>query len=517
MSLLRRIFLCVFVVLFFLVPSALAQNDMYYDFADNSLGLYLPSTWTVLTNENLSEQSDVLHKMGVDSQSLIESFALYSISAQVTTPSGSQFLLKVFPAPSQWSFADFLQEKQQAESLFETWVMQHYHNFQGGNWIDDHFFLLQHQAATSDFTTYVYATFLGHNIIIWEIPVFDRIFSQEEESEVLLALHGLVYLGEQKTEEETPASAPIPTLPPASIEGSDIPLADIKITRDNTPIFVDDLPSIWGSTILPVSGTSEPLAEMRYYIDNVGHQRFTADEQGVFHFDFTGLQEGKNTISIQSIGKNGYGNVLFTIQVQREHTPLILTPSAKEIDSNVYTLSGVTLPNATVTAKSRQKTVEGIAQEDGTFFLEVSLPRLGENSVSVTSLATGYRKQTQEITLHRIEGAVEALESFHKEIANIPYEDLISSPQSFEGEKIKLAGTLLRFTSYQGQPSFVFEEKESSNHYHIQCDSLIPFTLGDEFEVYATLTGDYLPAHIAENSSQLPTATLFTTVFPQMD
>ncbi len=482
-------------------------EDSFYPFFDEELGIYLPSGWRAVTKNNMAEQGSFINKLGTTVKELEEGFNQQDILAIALSTKGTQFVLKSFIAPENWSFSAFTKGDQKQEEAFEEWVSAQYSQGNSGNWLGDDVFVLQVADEVMPLVTHIYATYLGNRIFIWEVPVFDRSFTDEEEQEVLLALEGLTYLGHKEAESAKNTPAPLATLSPAASGPSPKP-AQVKVTRDNTPIDLDYIPSLWESTLLPISGTTEPLAELRYYIGSVGHQRFTADEKGQFSVEVSGLSDGKNTVSLQSVGKNGYGNVSFTLTVDRIPTPLVITPLQGEIAAKTYIITGTTLPGATLQAQGKQKSHETIADEKGHFSIEVALPRMGDNSFTLSSIAQGYRKHNQDVTLHRVEGEEEAIEAFLEKAITPDYEKALENPEINKDKAFDLTGTILRISSYKGQPAFIFKEEEQGQEYYVFADHLIDLLPGNFIRLLATFTGETIdhPLHPAQ---LLPCAALF--------
>lgn len=505
----RSILTCLLAVCLLLPGTLVLGEESYYPFWEDSLGLYLPSTWAVLTRQNLSQNEEMIKTLALSHEELTTSFAQQHILAYVVSPGGTQLLLKAFPAPTSWSYALFTQGDQEQEELFEQWLKEQYFSNVSGNWIDDHIFLLQIEDAAAPLVTHVYATLIENNIFLWEVPVFDRAFTLEEENDVLDAFKGLLYLGQSA---QSPAvdegDQAVATLAPPQPLPSPDP-AQVNAARENTPLTFDYVPSTWHTTVLSLSGTTHANAELRYYINNVGYQRFHADEEGRFSVEISsGLAEGKNTISFQTAGENGYGNYSFTVNIQRASTPLTLSPLPAEIPSPNYLVTGSSLPGAVIQVDNKQKTYETTALEDGTFSVEVYMPRMGDNALTLTASGGGYKKHNEGLTLHRITGPQEAKEAFMEKVSTIDYTKLMDNPTAFTNKNLSLNGTITRLYDTKDGRGFIFKQEETGNLYFVLADSLIGLLPGNAAQVLVTLTGNTI--NLTPPAGPLiPCATLF--------
>lgn len=513
----RRNVFALFLIVCLILPTAVVLGEEnYYPFPKEGLGIYLPDSWKVITKSNMASQASLIEELNTTASELESGFNQQNILAFAFSDQGTQFILKSFSAPESWSFLSFQKGEQKQDELFEQWLNEKYGLFQEGNWIGESVLVLQVADPSAPLVTHVYATFLGENIFLWEVPVFDRAFSSKEEDEVLLALEGLLYLGENKVDtiaEHTPV--PAATLPPA-VAGTSPDPAQIKVTRNNTPLTVDYIPSIWESSSYLVNGTTEPLAEMRYYIEGTGYQRFTADDKGNFSVEISSLADGKSTISLQTIGKNGYGNISFTVTVQRVITPLAVTTIQAQIPYSNYTITGATLPNALVEVQGKQKTYNAYADDNGNFTVEVYMPRMGDNAFTLSSMGSGYKKHSQDIMLHRIEGEEEAVESFRDKVITPNYEKAIEKPDSYKDKNFELTGTIEQLYSNKDGLGFVLKEEGTENVFYIATDSLVHLLPQTQVTLLATLTGEILDHSPVEGVTvPVPCATLFRTLPPQ--
>ena len=355
--------------------------------------------------------------------------------------------------------------------------------------------------------TIVYATVRYNQLFTITAEIIGREPTQADEDALGETASALLFLGEQAASQATQEPLPQATLPPAP-EGTPAP-AQVKVQRDETPLTLDYAPSVTHLDSFTLSGQTEPNTPMRYYINGIGYDRFSADADGRYTIEIRSLPKtGKNLIAIYAIGDKGYGVVGFSISFEQMKVPMAVTRLTQGIEGAQALITGTALKGSAVQVLYRNKAYDAQMAEDGSFTCLVDLPKLGENLFTVRATQEGYLRCDEKLTVIRLPSDVDKQESFIKSVKNIAYEKLIAKPESYANAPVQYVGQILFLSGQNGQPLAVIDTKNGQSPVAILCQDINGMELNQEVNVLCTLTGALREVSLPSGLSLIPEARL---------
>ena len=295
----------------------------------------------------------------------------------------------------------------------------------------------------------------------------------EEALDALACLAGtMVFVGN-----EAEAACKAPVLPESDFVP---PPAEVRITQTEVPMVLLDAPAEWNSLSLIVHGTTLPDTPLRYYVNGDGKDRFRSDENGNFTCEISFPKDGDYTVSIQAIRDNDRGAASFRVSAAREKLPAVLETDEAVGWENIVTVRGITLSGATVTLLStsgREKNIKvGV---DGTFTLNIDLPKKGSASYTVKCQAKGYAVCNLPLSVVRIETPSEQFEK--------KWQDAEKNGQ------LALSGVIERYVSLPEETGVVLSC--GGKEYLLLPESVAPYHIGNRVRAVCELirADDTLP------------------------
>jgi hypothetical protein len=284
--------------------------------------------------------------------------------------------------------------------------------------------------------------------------------------------------------------------------------AEIRVNRDATPITLDFAPATAEVPWLTLTGVTTPNVPMRYYVNSVGYERFTADKDGRFSIYVRELpKKGKNVIKIQARSDKGYGDISFTVMLSQTPVPLAVTPVQDAVAGSGLTITGSTLPGAQVQVLGKGRTYEAIVEADGGFSCDVSLSRLGENELTVQASLAGRLHGEAKVSIVRVSSQEDDQAEFLKKAKDVSYEKLIQKPASYKDKPVKYQGKVLSLVNLDGQP-FAVISAGGENPVAVLCDDLYDLEVGREATLLCTLTGALREVELPAGRTPVPEAKL---------
>ena len=478
----------VWLLLVMLAAAALAPayaQETAYSMNAQGVRLYAMEDWQVLTRDNLDQREDLLDSLGTSSQVVAASFRARNVLLQVVSPKGFQAELTVeesfFKEKSVWELDD--KERQalmkRAEQLYPAGGVQWSQRLPGcleAVESKDAQGVSVHEAA--------YLTLYYGSLYVFKTQSFFGELSPEQQEFLAQAASRLMFLGARQ---EEPPAVQAPQLPEA--EPFEQGIAQVNVTRDNTPITLTDPPARVASASFSISGTTQPDTDMRYYINGTGYSRFTSEHDGSFSVLIDKLpKKGKNTVMIQAIGSSGYGSVTFQVYLEQAKTPVAVSPIQMETDQSAFEIQGITLPGAQaelVTSRGRTPlTVDG----DGRFTASVAMSKPGDYAFTLRALAPGYLRGEAVAAFHRTANRDDGIASLNKKAKKVSYQKVMGNPEKYLDTVIRLKGSIQSVSSEQGKLSCVFLT-EHGDLYFMTADNLLGVDQGLEGEALLTLDG----------------------------
>ena len=504
----------IFLVLVFLclcsLPSALGE-EVSYSFQDDGVRLYLPETWRVITLSNLDSQEEFLLQMGTTAEALKSSFLASGTLMEAYTDQGSQWQLRRQALPEGISAQNvFAMPAKEKEAFLLT--MARAGGFGHGTWSEDApaFAVFSGDDAVQALSvhTIAYATVYYGQVYMITTEIIGRDVTQKDQDLIKQVSSSLLFLGAKSTPVPTSKSQLLRATLSPEITPTPAP-AEVRVQRDDAVITLDDVPSTSDVSFLTIHGVTEPYSDLRYYVNTVGYERFTADAEGRFTIFVRSLPEkGKNTVMVQAKGEKGYGAVSFTVYLDQARTPLALTPAKEAVVGKEYEVSGSTLPGAKVTVIVSKKTYNAQVDQNGGFSCLVPLPKIGQNTISVESVLEGYRRGTESLIVERSPSASDEADAFLKKVKRVSYEKLLKQTAGYQDVKIQWQGTILSLSNTDGQPLMAVSDMKTQNTIIVKCSDLLSYEIGQEVQLLCTLDGSIRNMDVNGQLLSLPCAEL---------
>ncbi len=491
------------------VSTALGETASY-SFPEEGLRLYLPGDWQVLTLANLKDHDQEIKMLGTTSEALAASFQDNGTLLEAFPAEGGQIRVQIKALPDQFNAQDaYSMTAEQKEDFLLK--MARSGGLLSGAWNEElpEFAVFRGNASMQSLSvqTIAYATVRYGKVYAVSADIIGREPTQADEAALNAAAASILFLGAQ----HTPAPSVTPALKATlNIQPTPTPApAEVKVQRDETALTLDYVPSVSKTAKLTVTGVTDPNTPLRYYVNGQGYERFTSDSEGRFTCLIRELtKNGKNLVTIHAIGEKGYGVVAFTVMLEQEKAPLIVTPITQGVADNRTVITGAVLPGSTVQVLYRTKTYDAVVSEDGSFTCEVGLDRLGENTFTIRASLTGYLKGEDKLTVVRIKSDLDEQDAFQKKLRSIGYDKLTAKPASYKDAQVKYEGQILTLSGQGGQPLAVISTEGSANPVAVLCEDLSGLELNQNAVVLCTLTGVLREVTLAGGKVSIPEARL---------
>lgn len=359
------------------------------------------------------------------------------------------------------------------------------------SWVDSMpgFALLTKQQSQQEtlpvFHTLTLCALYLNQVYAFQTDVVGRSLTEEDNHLLLSIAKRAVLLGasSQPTLEGDAVQGPLtlPVLPPLTEEQ-----AAFTYKTGAIPLEIGPLPAVVGSTSLPIQGTTGPGVSLKYAINGVTSSRIKADDAGAFSVTMMNLDPEKpNEVTITAYSGEEISTASCILTVNWQHTPMTLSQTSGSTTEDIFPLEGITLPGSKVQLIRRTSTTPVQVQEDGNFSLQVALKKEGDNTFTIRSLATGYKRSDLEVTITRVGNA----ESGNNKAAKpIDYAKLAKKPSQYEGKSVQYQGQVTALASINGQPMFLLTVAEGQSLVCV-CKDLLAIQLGQELTLAGTLSG----------------------------
>lgn len=274
---------------------------------------------------------------------------------------------------------------------------------------------------------------------------------------------------------------------PAAMAG---PLAEITVLNDELPLSLDPICADYPSTNMVLSGTTQKGTPMRYYIDDNPSSRFYSSEDGSFRVTSPSLVNGKdNVIRLLVLDDNKRGEVTFTLHVDRKPVPVNLSLQMGCVEGEELLVKGKTLAGAKVSLTKRAGKTAVTQEKDGSFTVDVKLPNLGENKLSLTISYKGYQDNIVPLSYVRLPESQEDWDKLLGSLPKIDYAQLSQSPTDFAGDMLLIEGTI-KSLRYDKGKAYCVIQSAGGESYAAHVENLYSLNEGDEKRMLALASGE---------------------------
>lgn len=462
-----------------------------YNFPDKGVRFYLPASWQVLTPSNLEEKKAEIQNMGTTAQALSADFQESGTLLEAFPPEGGQVRVQCLAKPEGIGAAEAYAMTLEQKDAFLL-QMARDGGFAHGTWSETvpEFAVFRGSAAlqTLSVQTIVYATLRYGQLYTITAEIIGREPAPADEAALSEVASSLLFLGAQAAPPKTAQAPAQATLEPAPAN-TPAP-AEIKVQRDDTRLTLDYAPSATRLSSFTLTGQTEPNTPMRYYVNNIGYERFSSDADGRYTVVIRDLPKaGKNLIAIHAIGDKGYGVLTFSVWLDQAKVPMAVTQLPQGVQGDQALLTGAVLPGASVQVLYRSKAYAAKVAEDGSFSCLVELPKLGENLFTIRAALDGYLRNDQKLTVVRLSSDVDKQEAFAKTVKRVTYEKLVSNPKAYADAHVRLEGQILSLSGQNGQPLAVLATENGQNPVAVLFTDLNGIELNQQTAMLCTLTG----------------------------
>ncbi len=432
-------------------------------------------------------QPELLDWFGLNEQSFHQDGLLMATVQE----SGQQWTLSEQAAPTGYEAADYwsLQEDERVALLDELCVLYEAE----GDWAaqPQGYALLSrsvkaHAAAgipAMQMSDLIAVTLHQGRLLALKAEVIGRDITGTDEQALLDSAERLLFLHPCHAEESAALSLP-----------QTDEVAPIEVINDELALSIDPVAKAFPSTTLILSGITEKSTPMRYYVNGKSSSRFYSKEDGSFRVTVPSLQNGESNKIDVVVYEDNKGpkraEASFTIDVERQQPPVVFARHDSATTEGKITVQGLTLAGAKVALGQRTKGTKLTADKaTGAFTLDMALPNLGENSVTLTVTANGYSKGAVVFSVFRLPENSGDLRSLLDTTGSLPYEQLIASPQEYSGALTVAAGEVSLLANRNGKPCFLLSDG-AGRDYAVETDDLTPLHLGEQLSALLSPCGD---------------------------
>ncbi len=410
----------------------------------------------------------------------------------VLSQDGTQVSLRVTARPStvfpENVFALTPAQKEQFLTL-----LAREHGYFAASWLENlpGFALLTTQGASPEaaagLQTLSLSTLYLGKIYAFQTDVMGRSLTQADTDLLLAVARRTILLGGVPQDPAAATEAAPLTLPEQPMLTTET--APVAYQLGSIPLTLSPLPALVGTTTMELSGTTAPGMGLKYSVNGSLSSRFKADVNGAFSVTMKNLDPEKpnEILVIASKGKET-STAQCQVRVDWQTTPLVVSPTAGLVRDNHFALRGLTLPGAKVQLLRGRSASPVPLQSDGSFSLDVSLPKVGENAITVRSLAPGYRRVDIPLRITRAVSAQEEVAALQRSAKVFSYEKMLQRPSAYEGRVVQYQGTVSGLANQSGQPLFLLTVGENQTVACFIAD-LLPVQLGQSLTLLGTLQG----------------------------
>lgn len=394
----KRFFLLLFLCLLCFHTTAISEKIIL---ENDAIRFYTPEGWSVVTSENVLANEAFAQTVGTTPQVLKATLDAHNALLFVIDTDGHMLTLK--RTPNNTTYDNVLQvtpDKREAfldkQSQTAVW-----HDELSAYWVKK----TKKEVQGITVHTIAFETLRDGDVYSIENESFDSEPTQEIEQTLSKAAKALLFTGiNGQTMGETSLTLPDVAKPVGE--------AEVIISRDDVPLTIDNAPAqvVEGKFLL--TGKTAPNADLRYYVDNKGIERFEADNQGAFEIEIKKLQTGDNTVRIDAMVDKRYGSATFHVILDADPVPMTLKAYEDTCDQDTYEISGITLPNTQLKLKLQSSTKKIIVNKEGFFSTTVKMTKEKDYTYTLEAVLAGYRKNTVSVLVHRVADKNSQLKAF---------------------------------------------------------------------------------------------------------
>ncbi len=461
---LRKTSAAIIILIMLSLACVAAQGEtMYLD--DQGIRFYVPEGWQTITEKNVLESEALATQIGTSAQVMKAQFDAHSILLYAMDENENAFVLRLLESPLQTYSGDVYGFSKGNREEFLQALLAATPNAQG-DWDESlsSFICLNWQKDIQGVTvhTLAYQTLMYGKIISFECDSFGQAPTQACAESLKKGAEAILFLGAKASPMQDQASVSNLVLPETTQhEGT----AELVVSRDAIPLVLEDLPLTISVSELVVKGTTDPNANLRYYMNGSGIERFKSDDQGYFEITCKKFKEGKNVLRIDASSDNGNASITARINLTQDSTPAMLSTMEITCDTETYDISGLTLPEASVSVKAGSRTLKPAVNEDGTFTVTLPTPNAKDYTFIFDISSALYKKNKLEVVVHRLSSAEEETADFIKQSKK-------------KGSTNLIVNGAVTDLCYDGAKRLVLFTAEDSTSYAIYVEDFLPYDMG---------------------------------------
>ncbi len=263
--------------------------------------------------------------------------------------------------------------------------------------------------------------------------------------------------------------------------------AAVERKGDGVELKLDPPPATVGGNVVTLSGTTDARAKLRYEVNDSGSYAFVPEKDGSFSVTARNLKDGQdNRVTVTARLDGASASASFTVGVDRQDTPLEISPTSGASFADSFEIRGVTLPGAEVEVLKGSRAVAPQVDENGRFSFTLNTRKQGNYSFTVRATYPGFR-QTEAKGMIRRQSEAGA----QKAASKLEYDALVAKPESYADTAVLLEGEVKGLAYEAGQPLCLLETAAKEKYLYL-CGNLLDLELGQPARLLGVLTGETL-------------------------
>lgn len=473
---------------------ALAQNTTYV-FPYEGLRYTQQEGETVLTQTNLSENTEMIASMGTTPDAILASYIASGIMLEVIPDEGGQIAVSIADAGafsgvqamadmSAEEIAGFAAQFEQS-GLYESVSLTE---------TSPACVRMTSSAMYGSMPVYSlrYATLHMGRMYMLTQTIVGRAPESADDVRMERVLSGIKLLSD--IPDPTPAPTAVPTPTPVPTPQPTPGVAAVLGGEGN--MSVEGVPAFTTEAEIAINGTTDASAEVRVVVGEETIGRTNAKKDGTFALRVKLPYEGELTLAVMT----DTAEQMLSVRYEMQPAKLVITgPQETTFTGASNTIRGETEPGATVYLESEKFKTNVEANRNGAFTIRVNLEEDGTVNYTLRAKADGFKESEAAISLTRVLTEREGIALFRQRMAEPRYDEYARNTEKYDGRNLKYRGKVMAFTDYSGSPcALVCVDNVSigvwKDPMYIILDPSVEIAVGQVATFYLVGEGQTLPA-----------------------